>query len=44
MNILFNDILQGTGLLMNGVYVLSNDIILNISKKRKESSFNETYL
>ena len=44
MNILFNDILQGTGLLMNGVYVLSNDIILNISKKHKESCFNETYL
>ena len=40
MNILFNDILQGTGELMNVVYVLSNDIILNISKKRKESCFN----
>ena len=44
MNILFNNALQGTGLLMNGVYVLNNKIILNISKKRKESSFNETYL
>ena len=29
---------------MNGVYVLSNDIILSVSKKCKESSFNETYL
>ena len=26
------------------MYVLNNDILLNISKKRKESSFNEAYL
>ena len=42
VSIFFNNTLQGTGLLMNGVYVLNNDIILNVGKKRKESSFNET--
>ena len=29
---------------MNGVHVLSNDVILSVSKKHNESSFNETYL
>ena len=45
MNIFLNKALLGFGILSNGVYVLQSNLILNVNNnKRKESSYNETYL